>query len=91
MTFRESLKLVRAHAAKKHPYLGTKAFHDLRHCFASYSVMGGIDFKTVSEWLGHRDGGALVCKVYSHLSDAHKREQASKLSFKTAVEAQAAG
>ena len=84
-TFRESLKLVRAHAAKKAPHLATKAFHDLRHCFASYCVMSGIDFKTVSEWLGHRDGGALVCKVYSHLSDAHKREQARKVNFGPAI------
>lgn len=84
-TFRESLKLVRAHAAKKDPHLASKAFHDLRHCFASYCVMGGIDFKTVSEWLGHRDGGALVCKVYSHLSDAHKKKQAQKLDFKSAL------
>jgi integrase len=90
-TFRESLKLVRAHAAKKAPHLATKAFHDMRHCFASYCVMSGIDFKTVSEWLGHRDGGALVCKVYSHLSDAHKREQARKVNFKATVEVQPAG
>jgi integrase len=80
-TFRESLKLVRAHAARKHSHLANKAFHDLRHCFASYCVMSGIDFKTVSQWLGHRDGGYLVCKVYSHLSDAHKKEQAQRLNF----------
>jgi len=84
-TFRESLKLVRAHAAKKAPHLASKAFHDLRHCFASYCVMSGIDFKTVSQWLGHRDGGFLVCKVYSHLSDAHKREQAQRVSFESTI------
>jgi integrase len=87
-TFRESLKLVRAHAAKHAPHLARRAFHDLRHCFASYCVMSGIDFKTVSQWLGHRDGGFLVCKVYSHLSDAHKREQAQRVNFgPTIVEA----
>ncbi len=84
-TFRESLKLVRAHAAKKHPHLASKAFHDLRHCFASYCVMSGIDFKTVSQWLGHRDGGFLVCKVYSHLSDAHTKEQAQRVNFGSAA------
>lgn len=83
-TFRESLKLVRAHAAKKHPHLASKAFHDMRHCFASCCVMSGIDFKTVSQWLGHRDGGFLVCKVYSHLSDAHTKEQAQRVNFGSA-------
>jgi integrase len=89
-TFRESLKLVRAQAAKKHPHLASKAFHDLRHCFASYCVMAGIDFKTVSEWLGHRDGGVLVCQVYAHLTDDHKKEQAKRLNFEAAVKEQAA-
>lgn len=84
-TFRESLKLVRAHAAKKDTHLADKAFHDLRHCFASCCVMSGIDFKTVSKWLGHRDGGFLVCKIYSHLSDAHTKEQAQKVNFGPAV------
>jgi integrase len=80
-TFRESLKLVRAHAAEKHPHLASKAFHDLRHYFASYCVMSGIDFKTVSQWLGHRDGGFLVCKTYSRLSDTHTKEQAQRVNF----------
>jgi integrase len=84
-TFRESLKLVRAHAATKTPHLADKAFHDLRHCFASYCVMSGIDFKTVSQWLGHRDGGFLVCKTYSHLSDSHTKEQAQRVNFGSAA------
>ena len=87
-TFRESLKLVRAHAAKRDPHLGSKAFHDLRHCFASYAVMAGVDFKTISEWLGHRDGGILVCKTYSHLTEKHKAAQAKRLNFEPDCNAQ---
>ena len=41
-------------------------FHDLRHHFASICVMAGIDFMTVAAWLGHKDGGILVGKVYGH-------------------------
>ena len=39
-------------------------FHDLRHFFASYCVMSGIDFKTIAEWLGHESGTILIDKVY---------------------------
>jgi integrase len=84
-TFRESLKLVRQHAAKKDAKLGGKAFHDLRHHFISYCVMSGIDYMTIAEWVGHRDGGILIGKVYGHLADAHKKEQAQRLNFGPAV------
>ena len=57
----------------------------MRHHFASYCVMSGIDFKTVAQWLGHRDGGFLVCKTYSHLSASHTREQAQRLSFESTI------
>jgi integrase len=75
-TFRESLKLVRDKAGLHH--LG---FHDLRHLFCSFSVMAGIDFLTVSEWLGHRDRGILVGKVYGHLLDEHRQKMAAKLTI----------
>jgi integrase len=75
-TFRESLKLVRKHAGME-----GKAFHDLRHHFISYCVMSGIDYMTIAEWVGHRDGGVLIGKVYGHLADAHKKEQAQRLNF----------
>ena len=44
-------------------------------------VMNGIDFMTTAHWLGHKDGGILVGKVYGHLSDEHKKAAAKKLTF----------
>ncbi len=39
----------------------------LRHVFASTLVSRGIDPRTVAEYMGHTDGGALVLKTYSQL------------------------
>ncbi len=44
-------------------------FHDLRHHFASYLVMSGVDIRTVAELLGHRTL-AMVMR-YSHLRPEH--------------------
>jgi integrase len=41
--------------------------HMMRHLFASSLIAGGVDVRTVAEYLGHSDGGALVLKTYSHL------------------------
>ncbi len=73
-SLRESLRLVRAHA--RLPHVG---FHDLRHLFCSFSVMAGIDFMTIAAWLGHKDGGILIGKVYGHLLDDHRQKMAAKL------------
>ena len=43
--------------------------------------MSGVDFMTIAKWVGHRDGGLLIGKVYGHLSDEHTRRQAGKVSF----------
>ena len=56
-------------------------FHDLRHHFASYAVMSGIDFMTIARWLGHKDGGILIGKVYGHLADEHRKAQAARMNF----------
>ena len=56
-------------------------FHDLRHHFISYAVMSGIDYMTIAAWVGHKDGGVLIGKVYGHLADAHKKAQAQRLNF----------
>jgi site-specific recombinase XerD len=41
--------------------------HMMRHVYASVLVARGIDPRTVAEYLGHSDGGALVLRTYSHL------------------------
>ena len=61
-------------------------FHDFRHFFASRCVMAGVDFMTIAESLGHKDGGILVGKTYGHLADEHKRRMADNLSILTTPE-----
>lgn len=77
-TLRESFKLIRTRAG-----LPTVGFHDLRHMFCSFCVMAGIDFLTIAGWLGHKDGGILIGKVYGHLLDEHRRKMAAKLTIGT--------
>lgn len=53
--------------------------HDLRHFFGSYAIEAGVDIPTVAKWLGHKDGGKLLLKTYSHIRDAHSLTSAAKL------------
>jgi integrase len=55
--------------------------HDLRHLFATRCIESGVDIPTVSRWLGHKDGGALLMKVYGHLRREHSIAQAQKVNF----------
>jgi integrase len=60
-------------------------FHDCRHHFVSYAVMSGIDYMTIARWVGHKDGGILIGKVYGHLSNEHAQAQAARLIFGPAI------
>jgi integrase len=79
-SFRESLKIARKEAG-----LEWTGFHDLRHYFCSVCVMAGIDFMTIAAWLGHKDGGILVGKVYGHLLDEHRQKAAKLVHFGISV------
>ncbi|MCC6698742.1 MAG: site-specific integrase [Candidatus Hydrogenedentes bacterium] len=79
-TFRESLKLSRG--AIGMPTLG---FHDTRHAFISRAVMAGIDFMTIARWVGHKDGGVLIGKVYGHIANEHRQKMAARLQLAVAA------
>jgi integrase len=55
--------------------------HDLRHLFATRVIESGVDIPTLSNWLGHADGGTLAMKTYGHLQNAHSQAQAAKVKF----------
>lgn len=53
--------------------------HDLRHTFASYLVMKGVDIYTVAQLLGHSD--IKMTQRYAHLSPNHKLLAINMLKF----------
>lgn len=55
--------------------------HDLRHYFVTKCLQAGVDVFTLAKWVGHRDNGRLLLKVYSHLQAEHSQEQARKVTF----------
>ena len=79
----ESLRL-----ARKKSGLTKFSFHDCRHFFISYCVMSGIDYMTIARWVGHKDGGVLIGKVYGHLNNEHTQAQAARLNFSQAFNRQ---
>ena len=77
-SFRETLLLAREESELEHV-----GFHDTRHHFISMSVMAGIDYMTIAAWVGHKDGGILIGKVYGHLANEHRQRAAQKLVLGT--------
>jgi len=55
--------------------------HDLRHYFVTKCLQSGVDVFTLAKWVGHRDNGKLLLKVYSHLQAEHSQAMAGKVSF----------
>ena len=55
--------------------------HDLRHFFASVAYHQTKDPQKVAKWLGHRDGGKLVLKLYSHVLQDHEEEAKQQIRF----------
>ncbi len=55
--------------------------HAMRHFFCSNAIEAGCDFKVIAEWLGHKDGGALVARTYGHLRNEHSAAMAKWITF----------
>ena len=58
------------------PHFSHRAF---RRCFITRAIELGVDFKTLAAWQGHKDGGALIAKTYSHLRTEHSDRMAEKM------------
>ncbi len=55
--------------------------HDLRHTFASYQAMAGVQARTLQALIGHKD--VRMTGRYSHLSDAHLRAAVNAIGLGT--------
>lgn len=55
-----------------------KGFHSLRHTFATRALECGMDVKTLSELLGHKNA-TITLNRYAHSLLEHKREMMNKL------------
>lgn len=53
-------------------------FHDLRHTYAVLNIAAGVDYKTISESLGH-SSVAFTMDVYAFVSKRMQEEAAAKL------------
>jgi integrase len=75
------IKLIRKplETACKRLEIPTISHHDLRHWFVTRCIEKRIDIPTVSRWIGHVDGGALLMMTYGHLRDEHSQEMAKLL------------
>ena len=54
-------------------------FHALRHTFSTRALEVGMDYKTLSEFLGHASV-AITMDLYVHALDEHKKNQINKLN-----------
>jgi integrase len=59
--------------------------HTLRHLFGTACMEAGVDVRTAAEWLGHKDKGALLLKLYAHVRSSHEMQMAKKVSFAPCV------
>mgnify|MGYP003149206139 FL=1 len=75
-SLKESMRKARGIAG-----VGDFGFHDCRHYFISHAVMSGVDYMTIARWVGHKDGGVLIGRVYGHLDDEHAKRQARRLNL----------
>ena len=65
------------HTALKKAKIIDFKFHDLRHTFASWLVMKGVDLASVQKLLGHKS--IMMTMRYAHLSQGHTRKAVTVL------------
>jgi integrase len=53
--------------------------HDLRHFLVTQLIAAGVDVRTVSGRVGHRDGGRTTLGTYAHFQAAVQDRTAAEL------------
>jgi integrase len=48
----------------------------LRRMFVTKAIENGVDVKVIAQWQGHKDGGALLLRTYSHVRPVHSQRMA---------------
>ena len=59
-------------------HIAHRGFHALRHTFATRAIECGMDVKTLSEILGHKNA-TITLNRYAHSLMEHKRDMMNKL------------
>lgn len=55
--------------------------HGFRHIFTTHALLRRVPVAVLSDWLDHRDGGALLLKRYNHIINSVRMAEAEKLRF----------
>ena len=61
-------------------HLPQVSFHSLRHSFATICIENGMDYKTLSEILGH-SSVKITLDIYVHSNIEQKKEYINRLEF----------
>ncbi len=72
-SYQNSFDLIQKKLGIKH-----KGFHSLRHTFATRALESGMDIKTLSEIMGHKNPNVTLAR-YAHSMLEHKTEMMNKL------------
>jgi integrase len=62
----------------KIPRVTTKT---LRHVFTTTCIESGVDVRTIAQWRGDKDNGAMLLKTYAHLRNEHSQMMAKRVRF----------
>ena len=75
----ENAKKAIAAACKR---LGFPAFshRSFRRMFIVRAIERGVDVKVIAEWQGHKDGGTLILRTYSHVNPVHSQRMAALMT-----------
>jgi integrase len=55
--------------------------HDFRHYFVTTCLESGVPLPTITDWIGHQDGGALALSTYKHIRKDHSLKMAELVDF----------